>query len=1048
MLNKKFGIVTLVCLLCLCVAMLFTACSGTQGEKGDKGENGADGKDGISIVSVEKADSEGLVDTYRITYSDGKTTIFTVTNGKDGVDGSDGEDGTDGENGKDGISITDVDINASGELVISFSEGSPVNLGKVVGADGDDGQDGKNGISIKGATVDDNGNLILTLSDESEINAGKVKGENGVDGKDGISISGVEINESGELVLSFSDGKQNNLGKIIGKDGKDGIGIAEIELDENYNLIIYYSNGETQNLGNIRGEKGEQGKDGVSIVSVEKTGTDGLKDTYMITYSDGKTTIFTVTNGKDGVDGSDGEDGISITDVDINESGELVISFSEGSPVNLGKIIGADGDDGQDGIGIEKARVDENGDLILTLSNATEINVGNVKGENGADGQNGISISGVEINELGELVISFSDGNQSNLGNIIGKDGTNGQDGVGIDRIELDNDCNLTIYLTNDTEIPLGCIRGEKGENGADGKDGKSAYELYKEKFGYEGTEEQWLIDLANGNLAVVETHTVTFDAQGGSPVPEPQEVKYLGKANKPDNPVKEGYNFDGWYCGDEKWSFVGYVVTEDITLVAKWTDVRSECLQYIREKGGYTVSGYTGAPKEIVVPDYYSGMPVLAISDNAFYNCRSLTSITFGENSQLTSIGNAAFYSCNLTNIEIPSCVNSIGGSAFFVCGSLTNIKIPSSVTSIGDEAFFGCDNLRSVTFGENSQLTSISGSAFRQCSSLINIKIPSNVTSIGDEAFLDCGSLTSVIFEENSRLTSIGGSAFFNCRSLTNIEIPSSVTSIGDEAFKDCCNLTTVYYHGASETEWNEINIDSYNSELISATRYYYSEEKPTTEGNYWHYVNDIPSKWEWGENKRFHFEVNGGNKIADIIAPALTELPYPIKEGYIFLGWYNNAEFTGTSITLPYYDAEKTTLYAKWIEIEGNQSAGLEIENGVIVGIGSCTDTELILNMPIAERAFVGCNTITKVVLGEGVTSIGAQAFGDSGIGCQNLKEVVFESAVPPEIGSDVFGTTWNASDFRVYVPAESLEAYEAVDAKHWQTNLVGNDKLQGI
>lgn len=123
--------------------MLFTACSGTQGEKGDKGENGADGKDGISIVSVEKADSEGLVDTYRITYSDGKTTIFTVTNGKDGVDGSDGEDGTDGENGKDGISITDVDINASGELVISFSEGSPVNLGKVVGADGDDGQDGK-----------------------------------------------------------------------------------------------------------------------------------------------------------------------------------------------------------------------------------------------------------------------------------------------------------------------------------------------------------------------------------------------------------------------------------------------------------------------------------------------------------------------------------------------------------------------------------------------------------------------------------------------------------------------------------------------------------------------------------------------------------------------------------------------------------------------------------------------------------------------------------------------------------------------------------------
>lgn len=86
-----------------------------------------------------------------------QTTTFTVTNGKDGVDGSDGEDGTDGENGKDGISITEVDINENGELVISFSEGNPVNLGKVVGADGVNGQDGTDGISIEGATVDENG---------------------------------------------------------------------------------------------------------------------------------------------------------------------------------------------------------------------------------------------------------------------------------------------------------------------------------------------------------------------------------------------------------------------------------------------------------------------------------------------------------------------------------------------------------------------------------------------------------------------------------------------------------------------------------------------------------------------------------------------------------------------------------------------------------------------------------------------------------------------------------------------------------------------------
>ena len=372
----------------------------------------------------------------------------------------------------------------------------------------------------------------------------------------------------------------------------------------------------TQGEQGEKGEQGEAGADGISIESVEKVDSEGLTDTYKITYSDGSSTIFTVTNGKDGADGqtpfigengnwwigsvdtgvsakgedgTDGKDGISITDVDINDAGELILYFSEGEPLNLGKIIGengqdgADGNDGIDGVGIEGATIDENGNLILSLSNDTDINVGKVKGEDGqdgTDGKDGISITGVKI-ENGELIIAFSDGNSSNLGNIVGadgKDGTDGKDGVGIDRIELDENYNLTIYLTEGEPISLGCIRGEKGENGADGKDGKSAYELYKEKFGYEDTEEQWLIDLANGNLAVVETHTVTFDAQGGSPIPEVQEVKHLGKASKPENPVRDGFLFDGWYYQGEKWSFVGYVVTEDMTLTAQWSEADSGC--------------------------------------------------------------------------------------------------------------------------------------------------------------------------------------------------------------------------------------------------------------------------------------------------------------------------------------------------------------------------------------------------------------------------------------------------------------------------------------
>lgn len=70
-----------------------------------------------------------------------------------------------------------------------------------------------------------------------------------------------------------------------------------------------------------------------------------------------------------------------------------------------------------------------------------------------------------------------------------------------------------------------------------------------------------------------VEFCTVTFDSLGGSPVTA-QLIKKGEKAREPNPPTKKcRCEFDGWYLGDEKWSFIGYTVTEDITLTAKWID-------------------------------------------------------------------------------------------------------------------------------------------------------------------------------------------------------------------------------------------------------------------------------------------------------------------------------------------------------------------------------------------------------------------------------------------------------------------------------------------
>lgn len=57
----------------------------------------------------------------------------------------------------------------------------------------------------------------------------------------------------------------------------------------------------TINLGKVVGENGEDGR---GIVSITKTGTSGLVDTYTITYTDNTTSTFEVTNGSSGSGGT------------------------------------------------------------------------------------------------------------------------------------------------------------------------------------------------------------------------------------------------------------------------------------------------------------------------------------------------------------------------------------------------------------------------------------------------------------------------------------------------------------------------------------------------------------------------------------------------------------------------------------------------------------------------------------------------------------------------------------------------------------------------
>ena len=199
------------------------------------------------------------------------------------------------------------------------------------------------------------------------------------------------------------------------------------------------------------------------------------------------------------------------------------------------------------------------------------------QGEKGDKGDKGDSGKQGEKGDKGDKGDSGEQGEKGDSGEK-GSDGVNGSDGKdGKDGVDGVNGSD-----------------GKDGINGSDGKDGvngKSAYEIYKEKYGYEGTEEQWLDDLVNGRLALKDKYTVTFDSDGGSEV-KSQEVSDGKKATEPDAPTKTGYTFGGWFVKTTEWNFLAYTVTENVTLKAKW--IANEYTLKFNSNGGNEIADMT----------------------------------------------------------------------------------------------------------------------------------------------------------------------------------------------------------------------------------------------------------------------------------------------------------------------------------------------------------------------------------------------------------------------------------------------------------------------
>ena len=142
-------------------------------------------------------------------------------------------------------------------------------------------------------------------------------------------------------------------------------------------------------------------------------------------------------------------------------------------------------------------------------------------------------------------------------------------------------------------------------------------------------------------------------------------------------------------------------------------------------------------------------------ICEKCFYQCQSLSRVTFGESSSLKLIGKAAF-----------------GWSG------VVEIHILDGVEELCEACFYDCKKLSRVKFGESSSLKLIGNWAFSE-SGVVEIHIPVGVEELCESCFSGCKSLSRVTFGQYSSLKLIGKAAFHSS-GLRGIHIPNSVEEL----------------------------------------------------------------------------------------------------------------------------------------------------------------------------------------------------------------------------------------------------------------------------
>ena len=398
-----------------------------------------------------------------------------------------------------------------------------------------------------------------------------------------------------------------------------------------------------------------------------------------------------------------------------------------------------------------------------------------------------------------------------------------------------------------------------------------------------------------------------------------------------------------------------------------------------------------------------YLGRNLQTESDEKYFE--NATSVTIGD--KVTTINKKLFEGASkLASVTMGSGVTSIGEKAFYLSGrdeSITKqtIILGPNVTTIGESAFEGCTHLTSIDLG--TKLMDIPVYGFYGCSMLTSITIPASVGSVGKQAFYGTA-LTSITIEDSeTNLWWNGGNShpldgmyenytLYLGRNLqiedernyfpgaTSVTIGDKVTYINNELFGGASKLASVTMGSGVTSIGKKAFYNSGRDESVA--------EQTITLG---------PNVTTIGESA---FEgcthltsIDLGTKLTDIPVygfygcSMLTSITIPASVGSV-----GKQAFQGTALTSITIEDSETDLW--WNGSGSHPLSGMYenytlylgrnlqtesdekyFENATSVTIGDKVTT-------INNKLFEGASKLASVTMGSGVTSIGENAFRDSG------------------------------------------------------------------